>query len=183
MSDGDTQTPGAGAQRPSATTEADADAVKAAATLVALAEYADLHAPAAVPHLTLRALAAVGRSAAVGLTELGRALHITPASTSRLCGRLESAGLLARHAHGADRRKSLLTLTPAGEEVMEEMRAACARAIAPALPHSAAQLQAVKAACEVTRDCLRGVVGEAENGWKGVQRDVGGAARVPEAEA
>ncbi|WP_079277716.1 MarR family transcriptional regulator [Streptomyces sp. CB03234] len=158
MRDSDAQAPGTGAQGTGAAPRPDADAVKAAAALVALWEYADLHAPGPVPYLTLRALAAVERSATLGLTELGRALDITPASASRLCGRLEGAGLLARRSHAGDRRRALLALTPAGAEAVEEMRARFAGAIAAALPQSAGQIQAVKEACDIARERLRGAV-------------------------
>jgi DNA-binding MarR family transcriptional regulator len=160
MSDRDTQAPGTGVQGTRAAARRDADVVKAAAALVALWEYADLHAPGPVPYLTLRALAAVERSATLGLAELGRALDITPASASRLCGRLEGAGLLARRPHAGDRRRALLVLTPAGAEAVEDMRTHCARAVAAALPQSAAQLQAVKEACDLARDRLRWAVTE-----------------------
>ncbi|MFI6109006.1 MarR family winged helix-turn-helix transcriptional regulator [Streptomyces sp. NPDC051310] len=136
--------------------DADTDARTAAAALVALWEYADLHAPGAVPYLTLRALTAIYRSPALGLTELGRALDITPASASRLCGRLEGAGLLTRRSHAGDRRRMVLEITPTGAAEMERMRARYAHAMAAALPPSASQLQAVKAACDIARTRLRG---------------------------
>ncbi|MER7110907.1 MarR family transcriptional regulator [Streptomyces sp. NPDC000229] len=117
-----------------------------------------MHAPAPAPRLTLRALAAVERSATLGLAELGRALGIAPASASRLCGRLESAGLLARRSHAGDRRRARLVLTSAGAEAVEGLRAHCARTVAAALPQSAAQLKAVKEACDIARERLRRAV-------------------------
>ncbi|MFF8830854.1 MarR family winged helix-turn-helix transcriptional regulator [Streptomyces sp. NPDC015131] len=149
-------------QKSRAAPRGDADAANAAAALVALWEYVALRAPDPVPRLGLRALAAVERSEELGLTELGRALDITPASASRLCGRLETAGLLARRPHAVDRRRAVLALTPEGVEAVEEMRSQYARVIAAALPRSDDRLHAAKEACEMALARLREV---ASFGW------------------
>ncbi|QGV76856.1 MarR family winged helix-turn-helix transcriptional regulator [Streptomyces ficellus] len=151
------RTCGTGVQESRAAVRGEADATKAAATLVALWEFVALCAPGPVPFLTLRALAAVERSAALGVTELGRILGMTPASVSRLCGRLEDAGFLDRRLHAGDRRRAVLVLTPAGAAAVEELRADYEGAIAAALPPSDAQLQAVKEACDTFRANLERV--------------------------
>ncbi|MFF9869942.1 MarR family winged helix-turn-helix transcriptional regulator [Streptomyces sp. NPDC013953] len=153
MSDSESRT-----TRGPAEAEAHADARTAAAALVALWEYADLHAPGTVPHLTMRALSAVHRSTTLGPAELGKALDITPASASRLCGRLERAGWLTRRSHADDRRRTVLEITARGAEEMERMRARCVNAMAAALPRSAARLRAVETACDIARTLLRRAV-------------------------
>jgi DNA-binding MarR family transcriptional regulator len=50
--------------------------------------------------------------------------HVSPPVMTRMIARLESAGLLARHAHPSDRRQILLALTEAGRSIVEEGRRA-----------------------------------------------------------
>ncbi|MEU7280011.1 MarR family transcriptional regulator [Streptomyces sp. NPDC045431] len=162
MSDSDTRASEAQARTPTRAGRGEVHAREAAAALVALSEFADLHAPSPVSSLASRALAAVEESAPLGLSDLGKVLDITTASASRLCVRLEGAGLLVRRSHADDRRKTVLALTPAGVEVVEEWRARRADALATALPRSAARLLAVKAACDLARDRLRGAMSKGE---------------------
>ncbi|WNO71582.1 MarR family winged helix-turn-helix transcriptional regulator [Streptomyces sp. AM8-1-1] len=128
--------------------EAPAGSETAVAALMALAEHAGLTAPH--PHLWLRALVAV-QGGADCPAELRRALGTTAPSTSRLCARLESAGLLARHADPKDRRRTLVELSPAGAEEVRSHHARTADLIGAALPASGPEVEAFGVACTIAR--------------------------------
>jgi DNA-binding MarR family transcriptional regulator len=70
----------------------------------------------------LRALTAVGRYGELNLGQLAEALGALPSSASRLCDRLEAAGLLTRDSARANRRAVSLRLTPHGEALLDEAR-------------------------------------------------------------
>ena len=70
----------------------------------------------------LRALTAVGRYGELNLSQLAEALGALPSSASRLCDRLEAAGLLTRDTGRASRRAVSLRLTPDGEALLEQAR-------------------------------------------------------------
>ncbi|NYJ75521.1 MarR family transcriptional regulator [Allobranchiibius huperziae] len=54
----------------------------------------------------------------LGPRELAERLGLTPSTVTSLLDRLEAAGFARREAHPTDRRKSVITLTAAGEEVV-----------------------------------------------------------------
>ena len=70
----------------------------------------------------LRALTAVGRYGELNLSQLAEALGALPSSASRLCDRLEAAGLLTRDSGRASRRAVSLRLTSHGEALLDEAR-------------------------------------------------------------
>jgi DNA-binding MarR family transcriptional regulator len=70
----------------------------------------------------LRALTAVGRYRELNLSQLAEVLGALPSSASRLCDRLEAAGLLTRDTGRASRRAVSLRLTPEGEALLEQAR-------------------------------------------------------------
>ena len=70
----------------------------------------------------LRALTAVGRYGELNLSQLAEALGALPSSASRLCDRLEAAGMLIRDTGRASRRAVCLRLTPDGEALLEQAR-------------------------------------------------------------
>jgi DNA-binding MarR family transcriptional regulator len=70
----------------------------------------------------LRALTAVGRYGELNLSQLAEALGALPSSASRLCDRLEAAGLLNRDTGRTSRRVVSLRLTPEGEALLEQAR-------------------------------------------------------------
>jgi DNA-binding MarR family transcriptional regulator len=70
----------------------------------------------------LRALTAVGRYGELNLSQLAEALDALPSSASRLCDRLEAAGLLTRDTGRASRRAVCLRLTPEGEALLDQAR-------------------------------------------------------------
>ncbi|WP_026424529.1 MarR family winged helix-turn-helix transcriptional regulator [Actinokineospora inagensis] len=77
-----------------------------------------------VPPMQLRALHFVASLEPVNLTRLTAELGTIPSSTSRLCDRLQGAGLLVRRAGVADRREVEIVLTVAGREFLERLRGA-----------------------------------------------------------
>lgn len=107
---------------PGETEQAAAEVEMAAETLVAIwtdvAENLDVR----ISPTQLRALTAVGRSGELNLSQLAEALGALPSSASRLCDRLEAAGLLTRDAGRASRRAVCLRLTPDGNALLEQAR-------------------------------------------------------------
>jgi MarR family transcriptional regulator, lower aerobic nicotinate degradation pathway regulator len=67
---------------------------------------------------TLRALA----DGELSMRELSDVLHVTPRSVTDLTEGLTARGFVERHAHPADRRITLLRLTPAGREQLAQAR-------------------------------------------------------------
>lgn len=72
----------------------------------------------------LRALLVIDRSQPVNLGGLADELGAIPSSASRLCDRLEAAGLVARRTSPEDRREIALSLTDEGARLLDELRAA-----------------------------------------------------------
>lgn len=60
---------------------------------------------------------------------LGEALGSTPPATSRLCDRLEAAGLVERRLSAASRREIELYLSRPGRALLDEVRAAQVREV------------------------------------------------------
>jgi len=58
----------------------------------------------------------------VSLGELAAIERIAPPSMTRIAGRLEEQGLVARVADSGDRRVSRLAITPEGESLLTETR-------------------------------------------------------------
>lgn len=69
----------------------------------------------------LRTLVIVGGQGPLTVTAVAEALGVNASNASRTCERLVAAGLLDRRAATDDRRRVALTLTPAGEKVVEEV--------------------------------------------------------------
>ncbi|MEW2162831.1 MarR family transcriptional regulator [Streptomyces sp. NPDC007084] len=77
-----------------------------------------------VPRLSahqLKALRAVGQRPDLTLTGLAERVGIALPAASRLCDRLEAAGLLRRVPHPGNRRALHLLLTPLGKGVLTEI--------------------------------------------------------------
>ncbi|MFI5828117.1 MarR family transcriptional regulator [Streptomyces sp. NPDC051578] len=83
--------------------------------------------PSPVPPSQLRALTVIDEREAVNLRDLGEALGSTPPSVSRLCDRLEAAGLVQRSRATANRREVEVRLSRSGRSVLASVRAARAR--------------------------------------------------------
>jgi DNA-binding MarR family transcriptional regulator len=104
--------------------EAVVDAVLTASrTLVAVAERS---LGAAAEETTLaqyRALVVLASRGPQRLVDLARALAVTPPTAGRMCDRLLRKGLIRRHRARADRREVLVSITPAGREVVDQATA------------------------------------------------------------
>ncbi|MCX5398868.1 MarR family winged helix-turn-helix transcriptional regulator [Streptomyces sp. NBC_00102] len=77
----------------------------------------------------LRALLAIERREGGNMRALGEALGSTPPATSRLCDRLEAAGLVERRLSTASRREIELYLSRPGRALLDEIRAAQVREV------------------------------------------------------
>jgi DNA-binding MarR family transcriptional regulator len=70
--------------------------------------------------LTQTRLLRLLREGPQGQSELGRSLHLSPASVTRLIDRLEERGLVARHRDPEDRRRVTVHLEPSGRRLVGE---------------------------------------------------------------
>ena len=73
------------------------------------------------------ALVKLGDHGALSQNHLGRMTAMDPATIQGVIRRLVERRLIARRADRADRRRSVLTLTPAGRDLVEAHRVAAAR--------------------------------------------------------
>ncbi|MCQ9130051.1 MarR family winged helix-turn-helix transcriptional regulator [Streptomyces hilarionis] len=90
----------------------------------------------ATPRLSLhqlKALRAVAQAPGLNLTALAERLDIGMPTASRLCDRLEAAGLLERGTHPFSRREVQLRLTLSGRQVLSDVAARRAQALATVL--------------------------------------------------
>ncbi|MDN3262266.1 MarR family transcriptional regulator [Streptomyces sp. CSDS2] len=107
-----------------------ADAVDSLANLWAVAaQGASLRLS---PH-QLRALRILEAEPGLNLTALAEGMEIGPPTASRLCDRLEAAGLLERLLHPHKRREVQLVLTGRGRQVLSEVAERRSQALAAVL--------------------------------------------------
>jgi DNA-binding MarR family transcriptional regulator len=74
------------------------------------------------PLAQLRALLIIDRAGSLNLTGLADALGATASAASRLCDRMELAGLLTRDRAAASRREIVLLPTEAGRQLAQSVR-------------------------------------------------------------
>lgn len=84
------------------------------------------------PH-QLRALRILESAPGLNLTALAENMDIGPPTASRLCDRLEAAGLLERLLHPHRRREVQLVLTGRGRQVLNEVATRRSQALAAVL--------------------------------------------------
>jgi DNA-binding MarR family transcriptional regulator len=94
----------------------------AAAALVAVWAYSR-YAATKVSSAQLQALLTIEPHQHVNLTRLSEGLGALPSSASRLCDRLEATGWVRRSLSEDDRRELVISLTPSGKALLEELRA------------------------------------------------------------
>ncbi|MCT9089972.1 MarR family transcriptional regulator [Streptomyces sp. ASQP_92] len=103
----------------------------------------------AVPRLSglqLQALLITYRSPGINLTGMAEQVGAAPPTVSRLCDRLEAAGLLVRHRATTSRREIGLTLTAHGYEMLAALTERRFLAVRRVLQHvPAAQREALLA--------------------------------------
>ncbi|MFJ6797190.1 MarR family winged helix-turn-helix transcriptional regulator [Streptomyces sp. NPDC091268] len=85
--------------------------------------------PPRLSHLQVKALVVVRRVPGVNLTRLAEEVGTGPPATSRLCDRLEAAGLLKRRRLEGNRREIGLTLTLHGQETLDHLQELRAEAL------------------------------------------------------
>jgi DNA-binding MarR family transcriptional regulator len=116
--------------------------VLSAATL--LWNRADQGLEPAVSPIQLRAVEAIARFGRPNLGRLAEELGAIPSSASRLCDRLEAAGLVVRENAVADRREIIVRLSKQGERLYAELtqrrRAAVREVLAQLSPASRGRL-------------------------------------------
>ena len=142
----------------------------ALSTAALLWSRADQGLEPAVSPIQLRAVEAIARSGRLNLGGLADELGAIPSSTSRLCDRLEAAGLVVRETAPADRREIIVRLTDQGERLHAELtrrrRAAVGEVLEQLSPTSRGRL--IDALAEFGRACER-----QESAWTGGARAAG----------
>ena len=115
-----------------------ADMERGLTALVEAAERAVEKISSSVPPAQLRALLIVDRAGGLNLNRLAAQVGASASATSRLCDRMEMAGLLTRDRAADSRREIVLSLTESGarlaEWVREQRRAALAEMLAAMTP-------------------------------------------------
>src|SRR5689334_24735278 len=91
-------------------------------SLLGLLDGARLAQSPGVPPTQLRVLTIVARSRQTNMSRLAEALGVVPSSASRLCDRLEAAGLLRRVPDPRDRREVRLMLTGSARRLLDQIR-------------------------------------------------------------
>ncbi|GAB7039737.1 MULTISPECIES: MarR family winged helix-turn-helix transcriptional regulator [Catenuloplanes] len=111
---------------PSTTVAVSADAAaidEAAEALLGVWDTAREKATNRLSGSQLRALLVVEQDEGINLGRLAGNLGMILSSASRLCDRLVAAGMLEREPGRADRREIALSLTSAGRDLLDEVRA------------------------------------------------------------
>ena len=105
---------------------ADADAAAVDAVLTAsrsLVAVATRSLGAAAEETTIaqyRALVVLASRGPQRMVDLAAALGVAPSTAGRMCDRLVRKGLIRRHRARADRRSVLVSVTPAGRQVVDQ---------------------------------------------------------------
>ncbi|KXK58328.1 MarR family transcriptional regulator, partial [Micromonospora rosaria] len=95
----------------------------AAGTLLAVWETARERTTHQLSSAQLRAVMVVDRHDGINLRRLAAELNMLLSSASRLCDRLEAAGMLEREPGRVDRREISLHLTPEARRLLAELQA------------------------------------------------------------
>ncbi|RZS90895.1 DNA-binding MarR family transcriptional regulator [Motilibacter rhizosphaerae] len=78
----------------------------------------------------VESLSVISSTPGCRVQDLATAFSVTVGGVSKSVDRLEEAGLVERQPHPVDRRSSVLTLTPAGEEALARGRSVLERELA-----------------------------------------------------
>jgi len=91
-------------------------------SLVSVLDSARVAQTPTVPPAQLRVLSIIAGNRHTNMSRLAEALDVVPSSASRLCDRLEAAGLLRRVPDPRDRREVRLMLTPSARRLLDQIR-------------------------------------------------------------
>lgn len=110
----------------------EADRRETVDALRAVMSAAEQYREALVNHFNLgrteaQAIGQLAATGGLGQTELATRVGITTGASTALIDRLEAAGLARRSAHPTDRRRTIVTLTEAGQQLVEEGQQSLAR--------------------------------------------------------
>jgi DNA-binding MarR family transcriptional regulator len=107
--------------------------------------------PVAITPLQYTALTVLERRSDLSTAELARNAFVTDQSAADMIGVLESRGLILRHPDAADRRRRVVWLTAAGQELLDQVRADVdaveERMLSPLATREAEDLRRYVAAC------------------------------------
>ena len=92
------------------------------AVLIEASERAVEELVCAVPPAQIRALLIIDRAGSLNLSRLAEALGASASAASRLCDRIQAAGLLTRDRAAASRREIVLFPTESGRRLAEPVR-------------------------------------------------------------
>ena len=92
------------------------------AVLIEASERAVEELVCAVPPAQIRALLIIDRAGSLNLSRLAEALGASASAASRLCDRIQAAGLLTRDRAAASRREIVLFPTESGRRLAERVR-------------------------------------------------------------
>jgi len=84
----------------------------------------------------LAALSQIDREGPITIADLARRQQITPQAMGATIASLEASGLVTRSADPGDKRRSLFTLSPGGEEALRSGRSALVDRMTDALERS-----------------------------------------------
>ncbi|WP_242903680.1 MarR family winged helix-turn-helix transcriptional regulator [Actinomadura terrae] len=98
-----------------------AEVMHAADHLTRVWDQARQDATPSVSDPQLHCLWAIERNAGLTLNELADLLAVRPSSATRFCDRLQATGLLERESHAVDRRKTVLSLTHHGRQLLHQI--------------------------------------------------------------
>lgn len=90
--------------------------------MLAACERAVEEVGATVPPAQLRALLVIEKAGSLNLNQLARILGASASATSRLCDRMQVAGLVSRDRAAASRREIVLLPSEAGHRLAEWVR-------------------------------------------------------------
>jgi DNA-binding MarR family transcriptional regulator len=117
--------------------------------------------PAKLSAARVRVIFEVERASRMRMSDLAAILHIAPRSVTDLIDGLEHEGLITRHADPADRRATLLEVTPAARAMREQIQSlrqqTAAEILAPLSPQQQSQL------LTLLGELQRGPLGELED--------------------
>jgi DNA-binding MarR family transcriptional regulator len=108
---------------PAADGEVDVGSAEAGLTvLLEACERAVEELGSSVPPAQMRALLVIGGAGGLNLSKLADALGASASAASRLCARMQAAGLLTRDRASASRREIVLVPTESGRRLAEWVR-------------------------------------------------------------